>query len=304
MEKMIIIAAVTGAIGTPSMSPYLPITTKQIIDESVACAEAGANIVHIHVRNPQTGQPSGDIELFKEVFTAVKKRSNVILCASTGGGGSLEQRTETVRVLKPEMATLNCGSLNTVLAPFAEEIKEWKFDWEKPYLENTWDNVFQNSFQGLIDAAAVFAESETDADLELHDLAMINNVAYLINRGSLKTPLHVDFAMGMLGQAPATIDNLVFYVRTAKEVIGDFRFTACTHGRYTMNLQAVSMAMGGDVRIGMEDTLHRGNGQLATSNAELVKDVVQIARVLGREIATPDETRKMLKLKGMDKVNF
>jgi len=306
MDKLMIFAAITGSLHTPSMSPYLPITPKQLADEAVAAAEAGAAIVHTHVRDPQTGKPSSDIALFKEIFADVKKRSDVILCPSTGGGAgmSVQERTESVRVLKPEMASLNCGSINIVLAQLAADVKEWKYDWEKPYLEGTLDNVFQNSFKTLIDTAAVFAESETDADLELHDLAMINNVAYLINRGSLKTPVHINFSMGMLGQPPATIDNFVYFVRTARELIGDFRFTACTASVQTTKLQAASIAMGGDARVGMEDTVHLGNGKLATSNAELVEEVVQIARAVGREIATPDEVRKMLKLKGPNKVNF
>jgi len=303
-SKVIIIAAITGAVNTPSMSPYLPITPQQLADEAVAACEAGAAIVHTHVRDPETGQPSLDIELFKEIFSTVKKRSNVILCPSTGGSGNVEERTVTVHVLKPEMASLNIGSINFNLLPLAEKIKEWKFDWEKPYLEGSFDRTFQNTFKAVVDAARVFAENETDPDLELHDLGMINSVAYLIEQGALRKPVHVDLSLGQIGQPPATIDNLALFVRKARELIGDFRFTTCCHGKQTINLQAAALAMGGDARIGMEDTLHLGNGQLATSNAELVQEVVKIAEALGREIANPDEARKIMGLKGPDKVSF
>ncbi|MDP6043020.1 MAG: 3-keto-5-aminohexanoate cleavage protein [Dehalococcoidales bacterium] len=303
-SKVIIMAAITGSVYTPSMSPYLPITPQQLADEAVAVCEAGAAIVHTHVRNPETGQPSLDIELFKEIFPNIKKRSNVILCPSTGGRGDLEERTKTIHVLKPEMASLNIGSINFNLLPLMEKIKEWKFDWEKPFLEGSFDRTFQNTFKQVVDAARVFAENETEPDLELHDFGMINSVAYLIEQGALRKPVHIDINIGKIGQAPATIDNLVLFVRTARELIGDFRFTTSCGGKQTINLQAAALAMGGDARIGMEDTLYLGNGQLATSNVELVQEVVKIAEALGREIASPDEARKIIGLKGPDKVSF
>jgi len=306
MDKVIISAAITGAVHTPSMSPYIPITPQQLADEAVAAYEAGAAIVHIHVRDPETGKPASDIELFQETFSSIKQRCDAILSPSTGGGGA----DKNLGVLKAEMASVNLGSVNIGIFPLAEEERDWKFDWEKPHFEGSYDGVFQNSFKSIVTIANACQEFGTKPVCELHDLAMINNLAYLIDRGdidrgTLENPLSIEFTLGMLGQAPATVDNLAFFVRTCREKLGEFRFAACGAERQTINVQAVALAMGGDARVGMEDSLFVGKeGQLATSNAEQVKEVVQIADALGREVATPDDARKLLGLKGLDKVNF
>ena len=204
----------------------------------------------------------------------------------------------------------NLGSLSGGLFPLAEEERSWKFDWEKPLLEGTCDAVFKNSFKSIAEILKLCRDFGTQPVCELHDLAMINNLAYLkdrgdIDRGTLEKPLTIEFTMGMLGQAPATVDNLVFFLRTAWEMLGEFMFAACGFGRQTIAIQAAALAMGGDSRVGMEDSLFVGEeGQLATSNAEQVKEVVQIADALGREVATPDDARKLLGLKGLDKVGF
>lgn len=305
MDKVIISAAITGAVHTPSMSPYLPITPEQLADEAVAACEAGAAIVHIHVRDPASGKPSYDIELFQETFFNIKQRSNAILSPSTGGGGA----DTNLKVLKAEMASVNLGSLSGGLFPMAEEERNWQFDWEKPYLEGSYDSVFQNSFKSMAEILNACREFGTHPVCEIYDLSMINNLAFLIDRGIMDSgtstrPLTIEFPMGALGQAPPTVDNLAMFVRTARETLGEFRFAACAMGRQTIAIQAAALAMGGDSRVGLEDSLFVGKGELATSNAEQVKEVVQIADALGREVATPDEARDLLGLKGLDKVGF
>lgn len=306
MDKVIITAAITGSVHSPSMSPYIPITPQQLSDEAVAACEAGAAIVHIHVRDTETGKPASDIELFQETFSSIKQRCNVILSPSTGGGGA----DKNLGVLKAEMASVNVGSVNIGLFPMAEEVRDWKFDWEKPRFEATYDGVFKNSFKSIGEIARACREFGTKPVCEIHDLGMINNLAYLIDRGDIdrgtsEKPLTIEFTMGTLGQAPSTVDNLAFFVRTAREKLGEFRFAACAEERETINIQAIALAMGGDVRVGLEDSLFVGReGQLATSNAEQVKEVIQIADALGREVATPDDARNLLGLKGLDKVGF
>ena len=305
MDKVIISAAITGAVHTPSMSPYLPITPQQLADEAVAACEAGAAIVHVHVRDPETGKPSYDIELFQETFSNIKRRCNAILSPSTGGGGA----DKNLGVLKAEMASVNLGSLSVGLFPMAEEERNWKFDWEKPRLEGTYDGVFKNTFKSITEILKACQDFGTQPVCEIYDLSMINNLAFLIDRGIMdrgtsKKPLTIEFPMGALGQAPATVDNLALFVRTARENLGVFRFAGCAMGRQTIAIQAAALAMGGDSRVGLEDSLFVGKGELATSNAEQVKEVVQIADALGREVATPDDVRNLLGLKGLDKVGF
>ena len=207
------------------------------------------------------------------------------------------------------MASVNLGSLSVGLFPMAEEERNWKFDWEKPRLEGTYDGVFKNTFKSITDILEACQDFGTQPVCEIYDLSMINNLAFLIDRGIMdrgtsKKPLTIEFPMGALGQAPATVDNLALFVRTAREKLGAFRFAGCAMGRQTIAIQAAALAMGGDSRVGLEDSLFAGKGQLATSNAEQVKEVVQIADALGREIATPDEARDLLGLKGLDKVGF
>ena len=305
MDKVIISAAITGAVHTPSMSPYLPITPQQLADEAVAACEAGAAIVHVHVRDPETGKPSYDIELFQETFSSIKRRCNAVLSPSTGGGGA----DTNLGVLKAEMASVNLGSLSVGLFPMAEEERNWKFDWEKPRLEGTYDGVFKNTFKSITEILKACQDFDTQPVCEIYDLSMINNLAFLIDRGIMdrgtsKKPLTIEFPMGALGQAPATVDNLALFVRTAREKLGAFRFAGCAMGRQTIAIQAAALAMGGDSRVGLEDSLFVGKGELATSNAEQVKEVVQIADALGREVATPDDVRDLLGLKGLDKVGF
>ncbi len=306
MDKVIVTAAITGSIHVPSMSPYLPITPQQIADEAVRVYEAGGAVAHIHVRNPETGQPSSDMELFREVVTKVKSKCNIVLCLSTGGGVGMTtaERVKAVTTFKPELASFNFGSINFGLFPIAEAVREFKFPWEKAYLESTWDFIFPNTFKTLREFSQAFTENETKPELEIYDAGMINNVAVMLQRGHLKKPVYLQFVLGILGGMPASPNNLLFLYNSARETIGDFVWSVCAAGRHQLPICTMSLVMGGNVRVGMEDSLYAGKGVLAKSNADQVEKIVRIARELGLEPATPDEARQILGLKGLDKVNW
>ena len=306
MAKVIVTAAINGSVHTPTMSPYLPITPQQIADEAVRAHEAGGAIAHIHVRNPENGMPVSDTELFREVATKVKSRCNIVLCFTTGGTPdmSVTERAKVVSALKPELASFNAGSLNFGIFPIAEGIEDFKHDWEKPFLQDSENGIFPNTFKTLREYSQLFAENETKPELEVYDAGMINNLAFLIQRGYIKRPLHLQFVLGILGGMPASANSLVFLYNTARETIGDFTWSVCAAGRHQFPMCTISMIMGGNVRVGMEDNLYLSKGVLAKSNAEQVEKIIRIARELGLEPATPDEAREILKLKGQDKVNF
>lgn len=306
MSKVIVTAAITGAIHTPSMSPYLPVTPKQIADEAVRAYEEGAAVAHIHVRNPENGMPVSDMELFKEVVTDVKSRCNIILCLTTGGslGASTADRVKVVHTFKPELASFNFGSINFALFHVLSN-KNMKFtDWEKQYLGMTEDFIFPNTFKTMREYCQHFNENQTQPELEVYDLGMINNAAFMLDRGHLKRPVYIQFVLGILGAAPATLENLMFFYQTARNTLGDFNWSVCAAGRRQISMCTAALLMGGNVRVGLEDNLYLEKGVVARSNAEQVAKIVRIARELGREPATPDEARQILGLKGLDKVNY
>jgi uncharacterized protein (DUF849 family) len=308
-EKRIITAAITGAIHIPTQTDYLPITPKQIADEAVRAYEAGAAIAHIHVRNPKDGSPTPDLELFKEVCEDIKSRCNIILCITTGGDPTtmtVQQRLAPVIELKPELASFNGGSFNFALHPIAEKIKEYKFDWEKKYLLSTENNIHPNTFKSMREYLDVYEKTETKPEFEVYDMGQINNVAFLVNSGKVKPPYDIQFVLGILGGLPATVENLVHMVDTAKKQLGEENFTwsIASAGRMQMVLGTVALAMGGNVRVGLEDSVWLSKGVRAKSNAEQVEKIIKIANELSIETATPDEARQILKLKGIDKVKF
>jgi uncharacterized protein (DUF849 family) len=305
-DKAIITAAITGSIHTPAMSPYLPITPKQIIKEAVAAYEAGAAVAHIHVRDPETGRPTPDINLVGEVVRGIKDRCNMILCITTGGGLGMtaEQRLIPVSTFKPELASFNAGSLNFALFPALDKIKEFKFDWEPQYLGMTEDFIFPNTFKSMREFTVIFNENGTKAEFEVYDSGMVNNVAFMIDKGYVKKPVYIQFVMGVLGGITPSSENLLFLVDYAKKRIGDFEFSVCVAGRAQFTICTQSLLLGGNVRVGLEDNLYLDKGVMAKSNAEQVAKIVRIAKELGIEPASPDEARKILGLKGMDKVNF
>ena len=307
IRKVIITAAITGSIHTPTMSPYLPITPDQIVENAVGAWEAGAAVAHIHVRDPETGKPVSRLDLFREVATKIKKHCNMVLCTTTGGGLGMsdEERLRVVPGLKPELCSFNQGSMNWGLFPLLEKMTEFKFDWEKPYL-GVRDCIFPNTFESLVTFAQTMMENNTKPELEVYDVGMIQNLAWLIREGLLKTPVYIQFVLGIMGGIPATADNLLFLYNTARSTLGEgnFVWSVCAAGRYQMPMGAISLAMGGNVRVGLEDNLYVGKGQIAKSNADQVRKVVQVVDALGLAVATSDDAREILGLKGLDKVNF
>lgn len=307
MAKVIISAAITGSIHTPSMSPYLPITPKQITDEAVRAYETGAAVVHIHARNPETGQPSSDVELMREIVTNIKSRCNIVICVTTGGGlgMTIEERLRPIPLLKPELASCNFGSINFNISQGMEKVETFKYDWEPKYLEGTKDAIFPNTFKSLEQYLKTFAENGTKPEIEIYDTGMIYNLAYMLQQGHpIKKPVYLQFVLGVLGSIMPSASNLVFLYNTAREVIGDFVWSVCAAGRFQMPMCTMSLIMGGNARVGLEDSLYVGKGVMAKSNAEQVEKIVRIARELSLETAIPDEAREILGLKGLDKVNF
>ncbi|MCD6224751.1 MAG: 3-keto-5-aminohexanoate cleavage protein [Deltaproteobacteria bacterium] len=306
MKKAIITAAITGGIHTPTMSPYLPITPRQIIDEILAVHQAGGTVCHVHVRDPETGKPVLDTELYKEIVTEVKSRCDIIICITTGGGLGMAtaERVQGVIDLSPELASFNAGSINFALFHAADRWKEWKYDWEPGYLQMTEDYIFANTFKTMREFCAFFNEQNTKPELEIYDSGMINNAAFLINKGYIKKPVYLQFVMGVLGGITASPENLMFLVDYAKRLIGDFEFSVCVAGRAQFPICTQSLLLGGHVRVGLEDNLYLEKGVLAKSNAEQVAKIIRIAAELGIEPATPAEGRKILNLKGLDRVNY
>ncbi len=305
-EKAVITAAITGSIHTPTMSDYLPITPKQIADEAVRAYEAGAAVCHVHARNPETGMPVPDVNLMKEIITGIKSRCNMVVCITTGGGlgMTMEQRVAPVNLYKPELASFNAGSINFALFPVIPRYKEWKFEWEKQYLDMTEDFIFPNTFKSMREYCAKFNETGTKPEFEIYDAGMVNNVAFMIQAGYVKKPVYIQFVMGVLGGITPSSENLLFLVDYAKKLIGDFEFSVCVAGRAQFPICTQSLLIGGNARVGLEDNLYLEKGRMAKSNAEQVAKIVRIARELGIDPATPDEARSILGLKGIDKVNF
>lgn len=306
MDKRIFTAALTGAIHTPSMSPYLPLTPEQLIEEAFLVYKAGAAVAHIHVRDPQTGLPNADQSIYRQIAEEVKKRCDIILCFTTGGklGEPVENRVRVASNLQPEMTSLNAGSLNFALFHIKDNVTTWKYDWEESYLENTEDFIFPNTFKTMRQYLDIIYSNGTKPEFEIYDVGMINNLAFLINKGIAKRPIYLQFVMGILGGIPATLENLVILVDTARKQIGDFEFSVCAAGRYQIPMCTGSLIMGGHARVGLEDSLYIEKSILAKSSAEQVAKIVRIARELGIEPATPEEARKILCLKGLEQVKF
>jgi uncharacterized protein (DUF849 family) len=306
VEKVIITAAVTGGIHTPSMSPHLPITPQQIVDDAVGAWQAGAAIVHIHARDPETGKPSSDPALFGEIVSQIKTRSDLVVCITTGGGlgQTTEERVAAVKTYSPELASLNAGSLNFALFHALDSYKTFQHDWENAYLKMTEDYIFPNTFKTLREFSQYFSEEGTKPEFEVYDVGMINNLAFLIDKGQVKKPVYIQFVMGILGGIQATLNNLQFLYNTAKEAIGDFQWSVCAAGKHQFKMCTAALLMGGNARVGLEDNLFLDKGVKAKSSAEQVEKIVRIARELGIEPAVPAEARQRLHLKGLDKVRF
>jgi uncharacterized protein (DUF849 family) len=308
MAKLIITAAVTGAIHVPSLSPYLPFTPDEIAEDAVKAHAAGAAVVHVHARDPKTGKPSSDFNLYREIVGKISARCDVVICVTTGGGlgMAMEERVRPISALKPELASLNSGSINFAIYPLTAKIKQPRFDWEIPYLESTEDLIFSNTFRTLKYYAKAMQDAGTIPELEIYDVGMINNIKHLIDLGVMPTPIYMQFVLGILGGIPASTQNLVFLYETAVRTIGEknFVWSACAAGKAQLPLMAVAMAMGGNTRVGLEDNLYVGPGQLAKSSADQVTRVVSIANQLSVEVASADEARSMLHLKGRNQTGW
>jgi len=308
MKKVILTAAITGAATFPSQSPYIPITPRQIADEAVAAWKAGAAVVHIHARNPEDGRPSASLDLYREIVTSIKSRCNVIICITTGAGAgmTIDERTTTVSTFKPELASLNMGSMNFSMHPLLNKIKEWKFEWEKPYVEATRDFIFPNTFASLERIMTVMNQNGTKPELEIYDISHLYNTQYLVQEGFLQYPLHMQFVLGVMGGAQATAHEMVHLKNTADRLFGN-RYTWSVIGTgwpHEFRMGAVALTLGGHVRVGLEDNLLISRTELAKSNAQLVEKMVRICEDLGKEVADSEEAREILQLKGLDKVAF
>jgi uncharacterized protein (DUF849 family) len=308
LDKAIVTCAVTGAIHVPTMSPHLPITPDEIVEEAVGAAEAGASIVHLHVRDPENGEPTSDLELFRDVAKRVKDRCDAIVQPTTGGAPTMtvEERTAVVPELEPEMASCNMGSINFGLYPILDAFEEFKYEWETEYLEGTRDLIFPNSFESLETILPMFESHGTKPELECYDVGHLYNAKHFVDRGILETPIHIQFVMGIHGGISADHDHLLHLVDTAEKLFGDeFSFSVIGAGRMQMALGTTAVSMGGHARVGLEDSLYIRKGELAESNVQQVEKMVDLTtEVTGREIASPDEVRSFLDLKGQENVAF
>jgi uncharacterized protein (DUF849 family) len=311
MDKLIITAALTGAVTMPTQTPYLPITPQQLADEAVRAAEAGAASVHIHARNPEDGMPTSDLKVYGEIVSSIKQRSDVIICITTGGavGADREKRIAVVPRFRPELASFNMGSMNFSIHPIAEryEDKDYRYPWEKGFILGTKENVFQNTFSDIEYFCQTMKQNGTRPECEAYDVGHIYNIAYLVREKLLQIPIWMQFVTGVLGGIGSSLEDIMYMKQTSDRLFGaqNYRWSVIGVG-YPDEFKAAALAimMGGHVRVGLEDNIFVKKGKLAKSNAELVEKVVKMAREFDREIATPDEARKILNLKGKDKVGF
>lgn len=307
-EKVVITCAITGSIHTPTMSPYLPITPEHIAREAVAAAEAGAAIVHLHARNPEDGSPTADPDVFMQFLPEIRAQSDVVVNITTGGGPGMtmdERLAPPVRA-RPEFASLNMGTLNFGVFPLAAKYKEWKYPWEQPFIEGTRDVVQMNTFAQIEEVIRrVGMDCGTRFEYECYDVGHLYNLAHFADRGLIKPPFFIQCIMGILGGIGVDAGNLVHMRDVADRLFGEDYYLSCfAIGRQQMQYLTMSAILGGSVRVGLEDSLYIGHGQLAKSNAEQVTKVRGLVEGLGLEVASPDEARKMLGLKGGDQVAF
>src|SRR6201996_817672 len=307
-ERVIITCAVTGSIHTPTMSPHLPISASEIADAAIGAAEAGAAVVHLHARDPRDGRPDQSPEAFAPFLKVIKQRSGAVVNITTGGAPTMaiEERVRPAATFKPEEACLNMGSMNFGLYPMLERYKEFKYDWEKPYLEGSRDRIFKNTFGDIEYILTTCAENGTRFEIECYDIGHLYTLAHFADRGIVKPPFFVQSVFGILGGIGGHPEDVMQMRRTADRLFGrsNYHWSVLGAGRNQMPIAAMAAAMGGNVRVGLEDSLWLGRGKLAESNAAQVRKVRQIIEGLGREVATPAEAREILALKGGDKVGF
>ena len=300
MEPLIITAAITGAATVPALTPYLPWKPADIADSAVEAAEAGAAIVHIHARNPVDGSPTSSFEVFEEIISSIKARSDAIICMTTGGPASLSIQDRTVNLarLRPEMCSFSLGSMNISFHLSLQRIKEWRFAWEAPFLEASRDFVFKNSFKDMEYLCSFVQENRIKPEFEVYDVSHLYNLAYLVKECAIPTPMHLQFVMGVLGGIGAMPEDLVFLKQKADTLFGSANYTwsICATSRGQFNLAPISIQTGGHVRVGLEDNIYLKKGVLAESNAQLVEKAKRMGEEMGRSAALPAEARKILGL--------
>ena len=308
MAKVIISCAVTGGIHTPSMSPYLPITPEEIAKSSIEAAEAGAAIIHLHARDPNDGRPSPDPALFMQFLPRIKQNTDAVINITTGGGlgMTLEERLAAGIQASPEMCSLNMGSMNFNISQAGNRITKWKYDWEKPYLDATDNFIFRNTFKDIENIVERLGKGHgTRFEFECYDIGHLYNLAYCLDRGIVEPPLFVQSIFGITGGIGADPRNLLFARETADKLFGDqYVWSVLAAGRHQMAFTTMAGIHGGNVRVGLEDSLYIGKGELAVSNAQQVAKIKRILEDLSLEIANPAEAREILKLKGGDRVGF
>ncbi len=305
--KVIITCAVTGSIHTPTMSPYLPVTPDEIAEAAVGAARAGAAIVHLHARNPKDGSPTQDPEGFKQFLPKIKAACDVVINLTTGGAPTMstEERLQPALRLKPEVASLNMGSMNFGLYEMLGRYKEFKHDWEKPYLAGSDERIFKNTFRDIQMILERCRENDTRFEIECYDIGHLYTAAHFLDRRLIRPPLFIQSVFGIRGGIGPHPEDVLHMKRTADRLFGDaYCWSVLGAGRNQMFIAAMSAVMGGNVRVGLEDSLWLGRGQLAKSNAEQVSKARRILEELGFSIATPDDARQMLKLKGGRNVAF
>ena len=307
MTPTIITCAVTGAIHTPTMSDALPVNADMIAEQAIAAAKAGAAILHLHARHPETGAPSIDPAHFMEFLPRIRAATDAVVNISTGGSlhASIDERLAPAYAASPEMCSMNMGSLNFAIHPLADRISTYKHDWEEPYIRGSKDNIFRNTFGDIALVAERMAPHRVKFEHECYDVGHLYNLKFCLDRGLFRAPIFVQFVMGILGGIAAEVDNLVFMKRTADRLFGDgYQWSVIGAGGAQMRMAALAAQMGGHVRVGLEDSLFIDRGVPATSNAQQVEKIVRILREQGQTPATPGEAREMLGLKGADAVAF
>ncbi len=306
-RKVIITCAVTGAIHTPSMSPYLPVTADEIAEGALGAARAGAAIVHLHARDPKDGHPSQDPELFASFLKKIKASSSVVVNLTTGGAPTMlvEERVRPALTFKPEVASLNMGTMNFGLFEMTKRTKEFKYDWERPYLEGSWRGIFRNTFADIAYILESCSDNGTRFEIECYDISHLYTAAMFLERGLVKPPLFIQSVFGIRGGIGPHVEDVLHMRRTADRLFGDqYVWSVLGAGRNQMQIATLSAAVGGNVRVGLEDSLWDGPGTLARSNAAQVTRVRTILEALSLDIATPDDARRILQLKGGNNVAF
>lgn len=309
-RKVIVTAAVTGGIHTPTMTPYLPKGPAEVAQDAIDAAKAGASIVHIHAREDVTGKPTADMDTFEKILTTVKRQTNAVIGITTGGaqGMTVEERFSVVERFKPEMASANGGTINFTLSKLADGpgMDDPKFDWEVPFLKGTYDNVFKNTFHDMEYCIRMMNKCGTFPEFEVFDYGQLSNLAHFKKMGILPKQIYLQFVTGVMGGMPMSLEGLMFVIDQAKKLLGsDIMYSMVAGGRRMFRFETVCAVTGGNVRVGLEDGIYiKPNGELAVNNAAQVEKIIRILKDLDFEIATPEDVRETFELKGADKVEF